>query len=47
MTELHNDATDNLLGSLLIAGHYMVPEVCLFFNHKLFRGNRQVEIRGN
>ncbi|KAL7269965.1 hypothetical protein RUND412_007340 [Rhizina undulata] len=40
MTELHNDATDNLLGSLIIAGHYMIPEVCLFFNHKLFRGNR-------
>lgn len=40
MTELHNDATDNLLGSLIIAGHYMIPEVCLFFNHRLFRGNR-------
>ncbi|KAG0635429.1 asparaginase-domain-containing protein [Tuber brumale] len=40
MAELHNDATDNLLGSLIIAGHYMVPEVCLFFNHRLFRGNR-------
>lgn len=40
MSELHNDATDNLLGSLIIAGHYMIPEVCLFFNHKLFRGNR-------
>lgn len=40
MTELHSDATDNLLGSLIIAGHYMIPEVCLFFNHKLFRGNR-------
>ncbi|KAF8544695.1 asparaginase-domain-containing protein [Trichophaea hybrida] len=40
MTELHNDATDNLLGSLIIAGHYMIPEVCLFFNYKLYRGNR-------
>ncbi|KAH0610754.1 uncharacterized protein H6S33_011181 [Morchella sextelata] len=40
MSELQNDATDNLLGSLIIAGHYMIPEVCLFFNHKLFRGNR-------
>jgi len=40
MTELHSDATDNLLGSLIIAGHYMIPEVCLFFNHQLFRGNR-------
>ena len=40
MAELHNDATDNLLGSLIIAGHYMIPEVCLFFNYRLFRGNR-------
>lgn len=40
MSELQNDATDNLLGSLIMAGHYMIPEVCLFFNHKLFRGNR-------
>ncbi|KAF8472072.1 asparaginase-domain-containing protein [Kalaharituber pfeilii] len=40
MTELQNDATDNLLGSLIIAGHFMIPEVCLYFNFKLFRGNR-------
>ena len=40
ITELQNDATDNLLGSLIIAGHFMIPEVCLYFNFKLFRGNR-------
>lgn len=40
MLELQNDATDNLLGSLVVAGHFMIPEVCLFFNHRLFRGNR-------
>lgn len=40
MVELQNDATDNLLGSLIIAGHFMIPEVCLFFNYNLFRGNR-------
>ena len=44
MLELQNDATDNLLGSLIIAGHFMIPEVCLFFNHKLFRGNRTTKI---
>ena len=27
MLELQNDATDNLLGSLIIAGHFMIPEV--------------------
>ena len=44
MLELQNDATDNLLGSLIIAGHFMIPEVCLFFNHKLFRGNRTTKV---
>jgi lysophospholipase len=37
---LQSDAVDNLLGSLIIAGTFMIPEVCLFFHHKLFRGNR-------
>jgi len=40
MAELQSDATDNLLGSLIIAGHFMIPEVCLYFGFKLFRGNR-------
>lgn len=40
MLELQNDATDNLLGSLVIAGHFKIPEVCLFFNYKLFRGTQ-------
>jgi len=44
MLELQNDATDNLLGSLVIAGHFMIPEVCLFFNYKLFRGNRVTKV---
>ena len=44
MLELQNDATDNLLGSLIVAGHFMIPEVCLFFNHKLMRGNRATKI---
>ena len=32
------------MGALTIAGHYVIPEVCLFFNNKLFRGNRSVKI---
>jgi lysophospholipase len=44
MLELQNDATDNLLGSLVIAGHFMIPEVCLFFNFKLYRGNRATKV---
>jgi lysophospholipase len=44
MMELQNDAQDNLLSSLIIAGHFMIPEVCLFFNFKLFRGNRTTKV---
>ena len=44
MLVLQNDATDNLLGSLVVAGHFMVPEVCLYFNNKLFRGNRSCKV---
>ena len=40
IVELKNDAVDNLLGSILVAGHYSIPEVAIFFNNKLIRGNR-------
>lgn len=40
LSELRNDASDNLLGALTIAGHYVIPEVSLYFNNRLFRGNR-------
>lgn len=40
MLELRNDAVDNLLGSLLVAGHFNIPEVVIFFHNKLLRGNR-------
>ncbi|KAF7880390.1 uncharacterized protein EAF02_007236 [Botrytis sinoallii] len=41
---LQSDAVDNLLGSLIIAGTFMIPEVCLFFHHNLFRGNRTTKV---
>lgn len=40
LNELKNDAIDNLLGSLLVAGHFSIPEVMIFFSNKLLRGNR-------
>ena len=40
----HNDALGNLLGSLTIAGHFEIPEVCLYFGDKLFRGNRAQKV---
>lgn len=44
MVELRSDAGNNLLGSLIVAGHFMIPEVCLFFDDKLFRGNRTTKV---
>lgn len=41
---LQSDAVDNLLGSLIIAGTFTIPEVCLFFHHTLYRGNRATKI---
>ncbi|KAI8283199.1 60 kDa lysophospholipase [Colletotrichum sp. SAR11_240] len=41
---LQSDAVDNLLGSLIIAGTFVIPEVGLFFHHKLFRGNRTSKV---
>ncbi|KAH9832990.1 asparaginase-domain-containing protein [Rhodofomes roseus] len=40
LSQLRNDAVDNLLGALVLAGHYIIPECCLYFNHTLYRGNR-------
>ncbi|XP_077093918.1 L-asparaginase 1-like isoform X2 [Siphateles boraxobius] len=37
--ETRNDGRENLLGALLIAGELVIPEVCLYFHHKLYRGN--------
>ncbi|XP_077179919.1 60 kDa lysophospholipase isoform X2 [Paroedura picta] len=42
--ELMNDGRANLLGSLLIAGQFVIPEVCLYFYHKLYRGNRVTKV---
>ncbi|XP_070578623.1 L-asparaginase-like isoform X2 [Ptychodera flava] len=42
--ELRNDGRDNLLGAIYLAGHIVIPEVTLFFNNKLFRGNRVTKV---
>ncbi|KAJ2338108.1 hypothetical protein GGF43_006953, partial [Coemansia sp. RSA 2618] len=44
IAEVRNDGIENFLGALTIAGHFVVPEVTLYFNNKLFRGNRCVKI---
>ncbi|CAH3040637.1 unnamed protein product [Porites lobata] len=42
--EQRNDGRDNLLGALVIAGHYIIPEVSLYFAGCLYRGNRSTKV---
>ncbi|CAO3682230.1 unnamed protein product [Rhizopus stolonifer] len=44
LTEVRNDAVENLLGALTIAGHFVIPEVTLYFGKKLYRGNRTSKV---
>ncbi|KAI8902829.1 asparaginase-domain-containing protein [Globomyces pollinis-pini] len=44
LSEVRTDAIDNLLGALTIAGHFTIPEVGLFFDNKLLRGNRASKV---
>lgn len=39
-----NDAGQNLLGAITIAGHFEIPEVCIYFGNKLLRGNRTTKV---
>lgn len=45
--ELRNDARENLISSLIIAGNYSIPEVALYFNNKLLRGCRSTKINAS
>ena len=47
LCEVRSDAVENLITALLIAGHYPVPEVCLYFGGKLLRGCRSVKINAS
>lgn len=40
LSEIRSDGRQNLLNSLLMIANYPVNEVTLFFNHRLYRGNR-------
>ena len=44
LCELRNDARENLITTLLIAAHYPIPEVSLYFAGRLLRGCRAVKI---
>lgn len=42
--ESRNDAKDNIIAALLIAAHYPLKEVCIYFGSRLLRGNRSQKI---
>ncbi|MEO8400203.1 MAG: asparaginase [Gammaproteobacteria bacterium] len=42
--ETRSDARVNLINALLMAGNPRIPEVCIYFNNQLFRGNRTKKI---
>jgi len=45
--ETRSDGRENLVGALIIAGNFCIPEVVVFFNHKLLRGNRTIKMSAN
>lgn len=50
ISAMRSDARENLMTALEIAtakanGKPIVPEVCIFFNHKLLRGNRSKKVQ--
>lgn len=44
MCEVRSDGRENLIGALIAAGNLDVPEVCVYFNNKLLRGNRTTKL---
>jgi L-asparaginase len=42
--KIRNDARENLIDALMIAGSARIPEVCIAFQGKLLRGNRAVKV---
>ncbi len=45
--ETRNDARENLINAMFIASDSKISEVCVYFNHKLFRGNRCKKMDAN
>jgi L-asparaginase len=44
LSEVRNDAVDNIINSLWLCAHKPIKEVCIFFNHQLLRGNRSQKV---
>ena len=47
LCELRSDGRENLITSMIIAASYPIPEVCLYFGNKMFRGCRSVKVHAD
>ena len=47
LAEVRSDARENLITSMLLAANSNVPEVCLFVNGNLLRGNRSTKVNSS
>ncbi len=47
LSELRNDAQDNLITALVLARYHPIQEVCLYFNGRLLRGNRATKVKAS
>ncbi len=45
LSEIRNDAQDNLVTAIELACDFNIPEVCLYFNGRLLRGNRSLKVK--
>lgn len=44
LSEVRNDAIDNIITSLWLCAHQPINEVCIYFNQRLLRGNRTQKV---
>lgn len=44
LSEVRNDAMDNVVTSIWLAAHQAIHEVCIYFNQHLLRGNRAQKV---
>ncbi len=47
LSQLRNDAVDNLVTTLLLASQPGLAEVCIYFNRRLLRGNRARKVKSS
>lgn len=47
LSELRNDAQDNLVTAMYIAGNLDITEVCVYFSGRLLRGNRTTKVKAS